>query len=319
MDSDRHIAGLENVPSSLRGCVLTIGNFDGVHRGHRRLLCQARALADAEKRLVAAMTFDPPPDLVLHPGDEPWRISPHAETIEYLGKAGCDAVVTARTTPDLLHLSPEQFLDEVIRNRFAPAHVVEGPDFFFGRGRSGTIATLQNAGRESGFFVHVVDPVLTEIDAQPVRVSSTLIRSLIRAGRVDLAAELLERPFALTGEVVHGEHRGRTLRYPTANLERGEQIVPADGVYAGAARLGEKIFPAAVSIGCKPTFASDKRVIEAHLIGAEGDFYGRRITVQFLQRLRDQIRYPDARALTEQIARDVEQTKGIVNRVLGIS
>lgn len=318
MQNERHIVGLENVPASLRGCALTVGNFDGVHRGHRRIVAHARALADAEGDAVVALTFDPPPDLVLRPGDEPQRVGPHAETVEYLLEAGCDAVVTARTSLDLLHRSPEDFIDDVILNRFAPRHVVEGPNFFFGRGRSGTIATLQNAGRANGFIVHVVDPVMVELDGEPTRVSSTLIRGLIKAGRVDATGDLLTRPFALTGEVVHGDHLGRTLRYPTANLDRGEQIVPADGVYAGSARLGVTTYPAAISIGRKPTFAADKRVIEAHLIGAGGEFYGRRIRVGFLRRLRDQVRYDSAAALVEQIARDVKQTKGIVNRALGI-
>lgn len=318
MQNDRHIVGLQNVPASLQGCALTIGNFDGVHRGHRRIVAHARALADADGDAVVALTFDPPPDLVLRPGDEPQRVGPHEETVKYLLEAGCDAVVTAKTSLDLLHTNPEDFVDEVILRRFAPRHVVEGPNFFFGRGRSGTIATLQHAGRANGFIVHVVDPVMVELDGEPTRVSSTLIRGLIKAGRVDAAGDLLTRPFALTGEVVHGDHLGRTLKYPTANLDRGEQIVPADGVYAGSARLGVTTYPAAVSIGYKPTFASDRRTIEAHLIGAGGEFYGRRIRVGFLKRLRDQVRYNSAAALVEQIARDVEQTKGIVNRVLGI-
>jgi riboflavin kinase/FMN adenylyltransferase len=318
MQNNRHIVGLENVPASLHGCALTIGNFDGVHRGHRRIVAHARALADANSDAVVAVTFDPPPDLVLRPGDEPQRVGPHAETVEYLLEAGCDAVVTIQTTSDLLHMNPDDFIDEVILKRFAPQHIVEGPNFFFGRGRSGTIATLQKAGLTSGFIVHVVDPVMVELDDEPTRVSSTLIRKLIKVGRVDAAGNLLTRPFTLTGKVVHGDHLGRTLKYPTANLDRGEQIVPADGVYAGSASLGVTTYPAAISIGYKPTFAADKRVIEAHLIGAGGEFYGRRIRFDFLQRLRAQVRYNSAAELVEQIARDVEQTKGIVNRVLGI-
>ncbi len=318
MFGERHILGLENVPASLQGCALMIGNFDGVHRGHRRIVAHARALADADGDPVVAMTFDPPPDLVLRPGDEPQRVGPHEETIEYLLEAGCDAVVTARTSIDLLHMQPDDFIENVILKRFAPRHMVEGPNFFFGRGRIGTIATLQHAGRANGFVVHVVDPVMVELDGEPTRVSSTLIRSLIKAGRVDAAGDLLTRPFALTGVVVHGDHLGRTLKYPTANLDRGEQIVPADGVYAGCAKLGVTTYPAAISIGYKPTFASDKRTIEAHLIGAGGEFYDKRIRVDFLKRLRDQVRFSSTADLVEQIARDVEQTKGLVHRDLGM-
>lgn len=318
MQSERHIVGLENVPPSLRGCALTIGNFDGVHRGHRRIVSHARALADAEGTAVVALTFDPPPDLVIRPRDEPQRVGPHEETVAYLLEAGCDFVVTARTDLNLLHMAPEAFIDEVIQRRFAPGHVIEGPNFFFGRGRAGNVGTLQDAGCRRGFLVHVVEPVMVELDGEPTHVSSTRIRGLLRAGRVDTAAELLTRPFALTGEVVHGDQLGRTLQYPTANLDRGEQIIPADGVYAGSAVLDDKRYPAAISIGCKPTFTADHRTIEAHLIGAGGEFYGHRIRVAFLKRLREQVRYNSAEDLVRQITQDVEITKGLVHRAQGI-
>ncbi len=311
----RHLVGLESVPESLRRCALTIGNFDGVHCGHRKLLACARALADAEGEAVVALTFDPPPDRVVRPDDQPQRISHHEETVELLVEAGCDCVVTVRTTPNLLAMPPEAFLREIVLGRFAPRHVVEGPNFFFGRDRAGTIATLQETGRRAGFVVHVVEPVCVELDGAPMRVSSTLLRRLILEGRVDLAAEWLTRPFTLSGAVVHGLHRGRTLRFPTANLDRGEQIVPADGVYAGRTALDGKTYPTAISIGCKPTFGETEQAIEAHLIGASGDFYDRRIRVAFLRRLREQVKFASAEALIEQIDRDVKQTKGLMDRV----
>jgi riboflavin kinase/FMN adenylyltransferase len=310
----RSITGLDNVDDALRGGVLSIGNFDGVHLGHRRIASHARALADAGGLPVVFMTFDPPPDLVIRPEDVPQRVSPHEQTVELLLEAGADAVVTVQTNIDLLHLSPAAFIDQIILGQFAPRHMVEGPNFFFGRRRSGTIATLQEAGREHQFAVHVVEAVMTELDGQPQRVCSTLIRQLVREGRVDVAGQLLARPFSLTRSVVHGEKRGRVLEFPTANLGAGEQIVPADGVYAGLGRLGGKRFPAAISVGNKPTFGPADRVIEVFLDGADGEFYGQSLTVDFYQHLRHQEAFPDAGTLQQQIARDVEQVRQIVAR-----
>jgi riboflavin kinase/FMN adenylyltransferase len=310
-----HILGLENVPEDLRGGALTIGNFDGVHRGHRRIIAHARALADPIGEAVIALTFDPPPDLVLRPDDVPQRLCPHEETVALLLEAGCDAVVTAKTIPDLLRLEPQAFLETVVIGRFAPRHIVEGPNFFFGRGRSGTIATLQQAGENLGFFVHVVEPVMIELDGKPTRISSTLIRELVMEGRVEAAADLLARPFALAGTVIGGEKVGRALEYPTANLAIGEQVAPADGVYAGLAMIGGRTYPAAVSIGCKPTLGPTERVIEANLIGGSGDFYGQVMRLEFLRRLRGQVRFENLEALKRQIERDVQQTKEIAGHV----
>ena len=299
---------------TVRGCVLTIGNFDGVHRGHQRILSRARALADAGGNPVVAVTFDPPPDLVVRPADAPQRITPHTEKVRLLFAMGSDVVVTLNTTPELLEMSPEEFIEGIIVGHFAPREVVEGPNFFFGRGRAGTVEVLQAAGERYGFTVHTVETLVVELSGGPMQVSSTLIRHLVAAGRVEDADELLTRPFTLMGKVIGGQQVGRVLEYPTANIDPGQQIVPADGVYIGRAFIGSKKYAAAVSIGCKPTFAPADRTIEANLIDAAGDYYGRVIRLEFLKRLREQKKYDTVEALKEQIAKDVQCAREVTNR-----
>jgi riboflavin kinase / FMN adenylyltransferase len=314
------ITGLENVSPNLHGCVLTIGNFDGVHRGHQAILARAGALAERSEtdgnrsRAVVAMTFEPPPDLVLRPDDPPQRLTlpPWRETL--LLRCGADVVVTVQATPELLGMAPGKFVREIIQASFAPSAMVEGPNFFYGRRREGTTATLQQAGRELGFEVEVVEPCVVALDGRGVRVSSTVVRGLLGEGQVAPAGKLLGRPFAIVGPIVHGEHLGRTLDYPTANLDPTEHVVPADGVYAGLAEVAGWTGPAAISIGCKPTFRGQRRFVEAYLLGARGDFYGQRMILHFLDRLRDQEAYDSAGTLIRQIRLDVDRTRQIASQ-----
>lgn len=302
--------GLDKLPAAVRGCVLTIGNFDGVHIGHRHIVACAKELA-AGSAPVVALTFDPPPDLVLRPGDTPQRLSVPAERCRLLAHAGADYVVTAAATTDLLSLDVEQFIAQVIDRRFAPRGMVEGPDFHFGRGRSGNVDTL----RQRGFEVRVVEPIAIDLPGGRQTVSSTLIRRMLLEGHVEDAARCLDRPYALQGRVVGGRRVGRLLDFPTANLDAGEQVVPADGVYAGWASIGADMHAAAISIGSKPTFQGEGgRAVEAFLIGASGDYYGREMTLSFARRLRDQERFPGVEALQAQIARDVENVRAITRQ-----
>jgi len=310
---DRCIEGLERLPDVVRGCVLTVGNFDGVHLGHQRILTAARSLADAEGMAAVAMTFDPPPDLVLRPRDPPQRITPALQKARLLLKAGADYAVTARADPALLSLSPGQFVGEILVSRFAPRHMVEGNDFYYGRRRAGNIEMLRQAGAEHGFAVHVVDSVVCDVGDGPVHVSSSLIRRLLLAGRVEQAADCLGRPFELYGSVIRGLGRGRQLGCPTANLDAGQQVVPADGVYAGMATVGGRDFPAAVSIGDQPTFSDGYRAVEALLLDAGGEYYDEQMALRFVRRLRDQVSFPSAEALRAQIDKDVQSVRQIVS------
>ena len=309
--SDRCIRGLESVPRGLRRCVLTIGNFDGVHAGHRRIIATARDLADERGKDVVVATFEPPPDIVLRPADVPMRIAPPEERCRRLREAGADWIVTLDTTPGLLDMPAEAFIDEIVLQRFAPTAMVEGENFFFGRGRRGTIDLLRQAGLDAGFDVQVVQPLTIDIDAREVRISSTLVRQLVSGGRVAEAARCLGRSFTLYGRVIGGKRRGRLIEYPTANLDPGQQITPADGVYAGTADVQGRTFPAAISIGNNPTFGPAERSIEAFLLNASGDFYDETMALSFVARLRDQERFVDARALKARIARDVQRVREI--------
>jgi riboflavin kinase/FMN adenylyltransferase len=309
---DRHIDALEQVPDKLRGCVLTIGNFDGVHRGHRRLLDRARELSQRDGSSAVVMTFEPPPELVLHPDRVSERISTPDERTRLLVEAGADCVVTVPVDRALLDMTPQQFIEEIIIARFFPSHIVEGPNFHFGRGRGGSAELLQSELGSLGIDVHIVEPLMTEIDEQPARVCSTLIRELIKSGRVELAAELLERPFALTGEIVSGVGIGRTLKFPTANIDPGRQVLPGDGVYAAEASVGAQRMAAAVSIGNRPTFDGTDRRVEAFLLGADGNLYEKTLTLRFINRIRDQEKFSGPEELRSQIEKDVIRVREIV-------
>lgn len=309
--NDRLLHGLDSSPPAARGGVLTIGNFDGVHLGHRRILSTARTLADAQKLPVIALTFEPPPDRVVRPGDVPKRLTPPEEKGRLLLEAGADWVVFARSDRALFEMSAQEFIRDVLVAKFAPRHLVEGPNFLFGRGRAGTIDTLRSAGETAGFLVHVADPVLRDLPEGAQRISSTLIRHLVSSGRIEDARACLGQPFALYGRVIAGEGRGRLLDFPTSNIVGGEQVCPSDGIYAAAASVAGRDFASAVSIGNKPTFGPSERAIEAHLIGASGDFYHEHLTLRFLRRLRDQVRFDGPEQLKRQIAKDVQNAQEI--------
>ncbi len=307
--SDDRIYNLDDAPDALHGCVLTVGNFDGVHLGHRKILDTCRDFADVDASPVVALTFDPPPDLVLRPDDVPQRIDPPAVKYRRLLEAGADAVVVAEADEELLAMAPEEFVELVLVRHFRPVHIVEGRNFYFGLQRSGNIQTLREAGASRGFVVHVAEPVRKSIRDETRRVSSTLVRVLVQAGRMSEACCCLGRPFALYGKVIPGAGHGRVLEFPTANIDPTDQVLPLDGVYAGRAVLGEETFPAAVSIGTKPTLGPSDRTIEAYLIGGRGDYYGRSMELDLLERLRDQQRFDGIEDLKEAIARDVQRVR----------
>ncbi|MHC4563467.1 MAG: riboflavin biosynthesis protein RibF [Planctomycetota bacterium] len=302
------IHGLENVPASLHGYVLTIGNFDGVHLGHQRILATGRQLADAGQLLLVAMTFEPPPDLVIRPMDLPQRLTCVEQKVELLQGAGADVVVVATADMAMLGMDPASFINYVILDRFAPSHVVEGPNFFFGHRRSGTIDTLRQAGPAAGFEVHEVQPLALDFSDGPQQISSTLIRRMVMAGQVEQAAECLGRPFMLIGTVVTGEGRGRELEFPTVNLGPGDYVMPGDGVYVGRACIGGERCAAAVSVGAKPTFHPEgDRCIEANLLDVKQRHnYDELLRLELVARLRDQVRFDDPESLRAQIAKDVD-------------
>lgn len=308
-DAPGVVFGLANVPAALRGGVLSIGNFDGVHRGHQKIIATAAHLAAGERLPVVAMTFEPPPDLVLRPADPPKRLGTTEQKARWLIEAGADGVVVATATAELLAMPAERFVAEVIAGRFAPRHIVEGPNFFFGRRREGDVSLLDRLGGRLGFACHVVQPLTFDEAGTEQRISSTRIRQLLAAGQVEVAAEALGRPYRLCGPVVHGDGVGRQLSFPTVNVDPGLGVVPADGVYAGFAETPAGRFAAAISVGTKPTFGRHPRTVEAHLLDARAELYHEQVDVLFLHYLRPQQTYASGEALRQQIERDVEDVR----------
>lgn len=291
--------------------IITIGNFDGVHAGHRAILSRATDAARGEGQRVMAVTFDPHPAAVLRPGTQPPRLMNVEQKCNALRHAGVGRVVVLPATPALLALTPEQFIQRLVKE-YNPVAFVEGPDFRFGKERQGDNETLAKLGRAMGFDTHVVGRVLMPLHDQLLTpVSSSMIRWLLEQGRVADAARCLRQPYAIDGSVVHGERRGHTIGVPTANLDPAAltgRVLPCDGVYAGVAVLPDgSRFASAISVGVKPTFGQASRTIEAHLLNFSGDLYGQTVTLQFHRWLRDQQPFPGLDALKKQIARDISQ------------
>jgi riboflavin kinase/FMN adenylyltransferase len=242
--------------------------------------------------------------LVIRPADAPERITPPAAKARYLVEAGADYVLFIKPDRDFLSLEPDAFIQQVTQ-AIEPMHMVEGTNFFFGRGRKGTVDVLRAFGEHHGFDVLVVDPV----DSASEQISSTAIRKLIREGDVAHAAEFLGREFALYGPVEAGRGTGRQLGFPTINVAETGQIVPANGVYAGWADVAGQSAPAAIFVGPAPTFDVTHRTIEAHLLDAAGDFYDQPVTLRFKARLRDIIEFDDVDQLIAQIQKDVAHVR----------
>ena len=296
--------------------VLTIGNFDGVHEGHRSLVRACRGIADASGTgaQVVALAFDPHPASRLRPGTEPLGLSLWRQRERWLLEAGADRVERLEPTPDLLDLSPEAFVESLVEAH-RPIGIVEGADFRFGKARAGDMDALRAMGVSRGFGVTVVDPVEIALsDGTVARASSTLVRWLVSRGRVTDASAVLGRAFEIDAEVTTGDRRGRTIGYPTANLALASgMVVPADGVYAGEGELPDgRTFGAAISVGTNPHFGGVRRRVEAHLLDCprEGASisglgeYGWRLRLRFWAFVRDQGVFPSLEALLGQMERD---------------
>lgn len=299
------IHGLGEGTPGGRRVVLTVGNFDGVHRGHQRIIAVARELAAHAGVEVWALTFEPHPLAIITPDRPPQRLTTADQKLDYLQAAGVDVVVVAESTPDLLSQPAEVFLRDIVK-RFAPTYFVEGRNFGFGKGRRGNVETLKEFADELGYRVEVVDPVMQSIgEGQSERVSSSLIRKLLLEGHVETAAAALGRGYALSGVVVRGAGRGEQLGFPTANLGHVAQLVPADGVYAGRALIDGETLACAISIGTTPTFGESARQIEAFLLGFYRDIYDRPLTIEFVTWIREQRRFAGREELMDRISQDV--------------
>jgi riboflavin kinase/FMN adenylyltransferase len=295
-----------------RGCVACVGVFDGVHEGHRALLRAARGRADARGLPLVAVTFDPHPMTVVPHRSAPTSLAALPRRIDLLRSAGADAVHVLRFDDAMAQMSPEEFVARVLVGDLRVHEVVVGENFRFGHRAAGTVETLRGEGTHLGFEVTAVGLVGDDES----RWSSTYARGLIQAGEVGQAARVLGRTYGIDGIVVHGDHRGRELGFPTANLHWADDpTLPADGVYAGwVVRAGDR-WPAAVSIGTNPQFQGAVRRIEAYVLDRDDlDLYGHRIEVEFEGRIRGQQTFPDVEAFIARMHVDVDVARDLLSQ-----
>ncbi|MHC4084690.1 MAG: bifunctional riboflavin kinase/FAD synthetase [Planctomycetota bacterium] len=307
-----------------KGCVLTIGNFDGLHMGHREILTAAKQTATENQTQLVVMTFEPHPLAVLRPQQKPDLLTTLALKKHLIAEAGADCLLLVKSTPELLSLSSVDFVKQFIVKGIQPKIVVEGESFNFGSGRSGNVQALQRIGLEKGFLVSVIEAKEVQLSTgQTVKISSTLIRDMLKKGSVSDAALALSRPYRFIGPIVPGRGKGKQLGFPTANMGPPDQLVPADGVYAGFVQIGDSeqdvcatkaTVPAALSIGTTLTLGTDyPRLIEAHILtGDVGDVHGKYLTMEFIQHIRSQQKFDTEKDLTDQIAQDCETAKAIL-------
>ncbi|HEX8972220.1 bifunctional riboflavin kinase/FAD synthetase [Oryzihumus sp.] len=311
---------LTQIPEGFGPSVVTLGNFDGVHRGHRAVLATVIEQARERGAQAVAVTFDPHPVAVLRPDQAPRTITPLGLRLDLLEGSGLDAVLVQEFTAELAGWTPERYVEEVFVEALGATAVVVGEDTRFGVRNSGDVSTLRALGEKHGFDV----VVLKDLGGDS-RWSSSQVRELVATGDVAAAAEILGRPHRITGTVVHGDHRGRELGYPTANLsqEMGG-LVPADGVYAGwLLRLdlpqedADRVLPAAVSIGTNPTFDGHQRRVEAYALDrTDLDLYGEQVGVELVERLRPTERFDSVEELLEQMARDVDRCREVLTSIV---
>jgi riboflavin kinase/FMN adenylyltransferase len=342
----RRWRGLDATPGDLGRTVVTIGMYDGVHRGHQALIGAAVARARAMRRPALLLTFDPHPAEVIRPGSHPAILTSLDRKAELVADLGVDAMCVLPFTQDFMRLPPETFTHTVLVEHLHAALVVVGQNFTYGYKAAGTVQTLAAEGRRFGFAVEGV-PLASVAegragesegragegeagegeagegeagDGEDVTISSTYIRACVAAGDMESAAQALGRPHRVDGVVVRGDRRGRELGFPTANVETAQfTAIPADGVYAGHLVLrnprsgasGER-YPAAISVGSNPTFQGSRRTVEAYLLDYEGDLYGEHVGVEFAHRLRPMAAFAGVAELLEAMARDVEDTRRLL-------
>lgn len=307
----RVLQALEELAAPLPAPVLTVGNFDGVHRAHQRLLARMVEQARAQGGTALAMTFEPHPAKVLAPDQAPPLLTTLDQKLRLLEAAGLDVVLVLPFTQELSLLSPRQFVEEILCRRLAMRTVYVGANFRFGHRQAGDVAVLRELGRELGFVVEVVPRVVV----RGKTVSSTLIRHLISEGRLAHAARLLGRPFALSGEIHTGEGRGGPLGFPTLNLAPEQECLPGRGVYVTETVVEGTAYPSATNVGLRPTFGSNRLVVESHLLDFSRRVEPGRLEVRFYERLRAEKRFSSPEALRTQIQRDVERARRFFSRL----
>ena len=321
--------GQDDIPSDWGRCVLTIGVFDGVHRGHAELIARAVKSSRARGEPSVLMTFDPHPMEVVFPGSHPAQLTTLTRRAELAEELGIDVFLVIPFTSVFMKLTPERYIHELLVERLHVLDVVVGENFTFGKKAGGNVATLRKAGERFGFAVESVSLVADQHQSDSVTFSSTYIRACVDAGDMVAAAEALGRPHRVEGVVVRGDGRGRGLGYPTANVAPPmHSAIPADGVYAGwftvlgrpystvgpeaGAVLPGRRYPAAVSVGTNPTFSGRTRTVEAFVLDTAADLYGQHVAVDFVARIRGQEKFASVDELIEAMGRDTEKARTIL-------
>lgn len=306
--------GQDDVPSDWGRCVLTVGVFDGVHRGHAELISRAVKAGRSRGVPVVLMTFDPHPMEVVFPGSHPAQLTTLTRRAELAEELGVDVFLVMPFTADFMKLTPDRYVHELLVERLHVVEVVVGENFTFGKKAAGNVGTLRKAGERFGFAVEAVSLVADHHQSETVTYSSTYIRSCVDAGDVVAAAEALGRPHRVEGVVVRGEGRGRGLGYPTANVAPPMySAIPADGVYAAwfTVASGER-HQAAVSVGTNPTFSGRTRTVEAFVLDYDADLYGQHVAVDFVARIRGQEKFASVDDLIAAMGRDTTKARSIL-------
>jgi riboflavin kinase/FMN adenylyltransferase len=306
-----YVAGTDELKEPLYHPVVTVGNFDGLHLGHRAIIDTVVERARNLGGEAVVYTFEPHPRKVLQPDRAPRLITSIEQRVELLEKAGIDVVIVEPFTPEFAKTPAEVFIREILHEKIRPVELYVGYDFHFGRDREGSMQLLTEMGPKLGFSVTIIP----EVTVGAGDVNSTRIRQMLSEGRVEQAFAMLGRSYTIRGRVVEGDRRGRDIGFPTANLDPENEILPSSGVYAGRLRFLDDGDPpagveklAVTNVGVRPTFGDERRVIaESHLIDFEGDIYGRRVELSFTHHLRDERRFSGVGALRKQIAKDVEE------------
>lgn len=307
----RRIGHRDPFPADLRGAVLALGNFDGFHLGHQRVVAEAVEWARAEGRPAIVATFDPHPVRHFAPRVPPFRLTSLDQRAELFAAAGADAMLVFHFDAELAEMPAEAFASDLLTRRIGAAAVVTGEDFTFGRARGGNVALLAREGAAHGLASRAIGAV----NEGGLPISSSRIRDTLKAGDCRTAAQLMTRPFAIRGRVVHGDKRGRTIGFPTANLELGAYLRPRFGIYAVTGRLidtGETLHGAA-NLGVRPTFDPPKELLEPYFFDFSGDLYGREIEVALHHFLRPEEKFDGLEALTAQMMRDCDRARELLS------
>ena len=306
------IRGIRNVRPEHRGCVATIGNFDGVHHGHQLLLAHLNAKRDELNAPSVLITFEPLPREYFSADNKPGRLTRFREKVTLLRRTGLDRMICLPFNEQVSQITATSVIEDFLVGQLGVRYVVVGDDFRFGRGREGDYAMLKRGGDKFGFEVSHIGTLTFDHE----RVSSTRIRRLVAEGRVDEAGALLGHHFFIDGTVVRGAGRGRELGVPTANLRTTNELTPPHGVYATALTIDGVVHPSVTNIGVRPTFDDvPATVIEVHALDVDRDLYGQILRLDFIQRLRDERRFPDVDALKGQIDADVRRARRLFDRL----